>query len=349
VRRQCRRVAARCPAETRHLAASRLRPVREVAIIAACPSACSPFTGSFSAVHGRQMRQQPSFNRPFVGQRNGARFGQQVPICANVGMRLWAAVNSSYVSAIRVRTSSRAHHQQKEHSPPPLSAGIVPGGVGEARGEGARWRVVSKAVRLRVLFPSCGMSKTKLRVYVTHRQRLWRMYSVWFQNGSFYYTFAPGQHGHDAKFTYHPEEFRKWGHVHTKQNDRGTIVQRRGTKSAKTGWPDFRNLGIAPIDSYGFQTIAFEKDDAFLRGLRKTDVESPAIVFEIDEVIPAFMLRLFLGKTDAMDDREALSETAFCSPETLIALEQYRFGRIETSVGIFDFSIAVALVRLEAL
>jgi hypothetical protein len=88
------------------------------------------------------------------------------------------------------------------------------------------------------------MKKDTVRVYVTVGGVIWEIYKIWIEKGSFYHTFSLKQKGFNTKFTHHPFEKQKWGLIHTKQNEPRTQSHEQGRMTAKTGWPEFKELEI---------------------------------------------------------------------------------------------------------
>jgi hypothetical protein len=80
-------------------------------------------------------------------------------------------------------------------------------------------------------------------------------------------------------------------------------------------------------------------------------------VFDIGNVTNAFMLRLYLGQREELQDRAKLIEKVTPAPpgnpdtpqEKLMDVRTYKLGVIKTDLGRFDLSCAVALIQMSKL
>ena len=186
----------------------------------------------------------------------------------------------------------------------------------------------------------------ELRVYVTNGKNIWRIYTIFTgKDGSFYYAIPSKQNFLTGKFSYHPSATT---HFKTPEGR---------AKYRKFCWPNFKELTICEIDSFGFETQGFLADDAFFQDLKKEKIEKPALVFDIGNVTNAFMLRLYLGQREELQDRAKLIEkvtpAAPGNPDTpqekLMDVRTYNLGVIKTDLGRFDLSCAVALIQMSKL
>src|SRR6266581_3474750 len=144
----------------------------------------------------------------------------------------------------------------------------------------------------------------ELRVYVTNGKNIWRIYTVFIspKDGSFYYA-IPSKHKFLAgKFSYHPS-----GTTHFKTSE-------GEAKYRKLGWSNFEELTICDIDSFGFDIEGFLADDPLSQELKQEKIKEPALVFDIENVRNAFILRIYLGKREILDDSCRLIEKVKPAP-----------------------------------
>ena len=95
-----------------------------------------------------------------------------------------------------------------------------------------------------------SMSDQALRVYVTDHRNLWQIYKIFLgSDGSFYRIITIKDLDEHYKYSYHVS-----GAVWEKSKQNEIVV-------GKLNWPNFRDLTIATVDNYGFQTSDFLRDD----------------------------------------------------------------------------------------
>src|SRR5436309_12464250 len=184
----------------------------------------------------------------------------------------------------------------------------------------------------------------KLRVYVTDGKNIWKIYTIFInaKDGSFYYAIPSRNRFLAGKFSYHPS-----GTTHFKTSE-------GEAKYRKYGWSNFRELTICDIDSFGFEVEGFLADDLCFQELKQEKIKEPALVFEIGNVTNAFMLRLYLGKREILENRAELIAKVKPAPpgnadtpdEKLMDVQIYNFGVVKTDLGPFDLSCAVALIQM---
>jgi hypothetical protein len=185
----------------------------------------------------------------------------------------------------------------------------------------------------------------KVRTYLTDGASLWRIYTAFIHDDSFYYEVPSNIQLLSGKFSYHPD-----GTTHFKNKD-------RTARYRKIGWSAFGEMTISPIDSFGFRPHGPYTDDLVFRQLMQSEIKHPALVFDIRKIPDAFILRMYLGKTEEItNDGKLLDKVAPAPPgnsdtpnEQLIDIRIHNFKRIETALGSFDLSLAVALIATSAL
>lgn len=189
-----------------------------------------------------------------------------------------------------------------------------------------------------------------LRAYLEHEQMHWRVYTFQLKDSGFYMMFSPGVIGFNTKSTYHPKDPTKLGSlVHTKRNDKNIASKDQPTMSSKSGWPDLLNIITVPIDSYGFETNNFSTNDPFLNELIKSKVDQPALTFPLP-ITPAFVMRIYLAKTEIIRDEHVLHKTIACyPPEELLAYKVHHFTPVTIAGNPYLFSCIVCLVGRPAL
>jgi hypothetical protein len=194
------------------------------------------------------------------------------------------------------------------------------------------------------------MKKDTVRVYVAVGGVIWEIYKIWIEKGSFYCTFSPHQKGFNTKTTYHPIEKQKWGLIHTKTNEPGTRSREQGRMTAAAAWPEFRELEIAPIYSYGFETNDFVNNWLFLEKMKTDSVKEPGLTFNISNITPAFCLRIFLCKTQLLGDRKFIEDKITSGgAEQLLEHKIHNFREFRVDDKNYELSCIVCLIGMEQL
>jgi len=182
---------------------------------------------------------------------------------------------------------------------------------------------------------------------VTDGKNIWKIYTIFInaKDGSFYYAIPSRNRFLAGKFSYHSS-----GTTHFKTSE-------GEAKYRKYGWSNFRELTICDIDSFGFEVEGFLADDLCFQELKQEKIKEHASVFEIGNVTNAFMLRLYLGKREILENRAELIAKVKPAPpgnadtpdEKLMDVQIYNFGVVKTDLGPFDLSCAVALIQMSKL
>ena len=183
------------------------------------------------------------------------------------------------------------------------------------------------------------MNNRELRVYVTDHHSLWQIYKIFIgSDGSFYRIVTIKDLPEHDKYSYHTD-----GTIHSKT--------KQGKKTTQTfNWPNFKELTTAPIDSYGFDARHFKQNDLLFENMKVTRIKPPGIVFDISQNIGAFVIRVWLGKTEnIMDFQTIIDRIVEVASDTFVAAQFFRFGKVSTKFGDFDLSCVVALVPLKEL